>query len=309
MLKKITVIGGILCSSAYPFKVSICKGIEHDAINSVICGIKDSLKDQDIEYEIETCQGNSTLAYQIGAKFVKSKSDAIIAIGTVPAQCIFKYAKENKTKLVFSSVTNPKNISKFFQGSNTTGVSNFVDLKPQLELFKKIQPNLKNLGIIFNIGEANSVSIVEKLRIASTALGIKLIEQGIQKSSDIPQASSKLKNEVDAIFISNDNTALSGISYIIKLCEQDKIPVYVSDTDQVKKGCLAAFGPNQYKIGIQTGDIIKKIKDGKNINNIKIEYPKSTEIFINITAANKLGLSIPKDILKKADKIIEETSK
>jgi putative ABC transport system substrate-binding protein len=285
-------------------RISICKVIEHEAINSVVSGIQFHLKDKkNLLYDIETAQGNPSLAAQIAAKFANSGSSVVVAVGTTPAQCIFDYAKKGKTKLIFSSVTDPATISKSLKNSNTSGVSNFVKLEPQVDLFKKIQPELKKLGIIFNTGEANSVAIVEELRKIVGNYGIELIEQGIQKSSDIPQAIGHLAEKVDAVFISNDNTVLGGMSYVVKVCNLNKIPVYVSDTDQVEKGCLAALGPNQYAIGIQTGKMIDRVLNGEDINGIAIEYPAKTELFINLKAAANLGIRIDGKILENADKV------
>ena len=133
-------------------------------------------------------------------------------------------------------------------------------------------------------------------------LGIELVKRSVQQSSDIPQAINQLRTEVDAVFITNDNTALGGILYIVKSCNKVKIPVYVSDTDQVAKGCLAALGPNQYKLGKQTAKIIKRIKDGEDINSIDVEYPRETELFINEKQAKVLGIQIPEEVDKEAKK-------
>lgn len=164
MLKKTIIIGEIICNSfVFAFNISICKVMEHEAINSVVTGIKDELANENVSYDIETCQADSVLGYQMAAKFVNSNTDLIVTVGTTPSQSVFKFAKQKKTKLVFSSVTNPGDISRSFGDTNTTGVSNFVDLKPQLELFKKLQPNLKELGIIYNSGETNSTSLIKNL--------------------------------------------------------------------------------------------------------------------------------------------------
>lgn len=128
-------------------KISICKVIEHEAINSVVSGIQSYLKkNKNLKYDIEAAQGSPLLASQIAAKFVGSKSNIIVAIGTLPAQCAFKYTKEGKTQLIFSSVTNPAVISKSFENFNTSGVSNFVDIEPQVELFKKNTAAIKKIG-------------------------------------------------------------------------------------------------------------------------------------------------------------------
>jgi putative ABC transport system substrate-binding protein len=161
---------------------------------------------------------------------------------------------------------------------------------------------LKTLGIIYNTGEANSVDIVAKLHEVVQGYNIELIEQGIQKASDIPQAVEALVAKgVNAVFISNDNMALANIPLIVKLC--DRVSVYVSDTDQVSKGCVAALGPNQYNIGIQTGVMIRRILAGDDINTIKIEYPSTTELHINKTKAGEIGLDIPQETMARAAKV------
>jgi hypothetical protein len=87
---------------------------------------------------------------------------------------------------------------------------------------------------------------------------------------------------------------------VVKICTEHKIPVYISDTDQVSKGCVAALGPNQYEIGKQTAEIINKIKNGRDINSIEVEFPSGVEIVVNPDSAKKIGLTIPEDILNKA---------
>jgi putative ABC transport system substrate-binding protein len=158
---------------------------------------------------------------------------------------------------------------------------------------------------VYNTSESNSISILKKLKKTCENKGIVLKEQGISRISDIYQATNKLAKTVDAIFITNDNLALSGISSIIAIANRNNIPVYVSDTDQVIKGCLASLGPNQYDIGVQTGEIVKRISDGEDINAISVAYPKVNELYLNLKAAKILGIEIPEDIKTQAKELIE----
>jgi len=311
-MKKVIIVAAVVLSSMMlcvlfrekrdnSIKIMVCKAMEHEALNSVVRGMEDYLNRQDGKYNIsvETCQGNMALASQIISKFANSKSNVVVTIGTTPSQSAFKFAKNGKIKLVFSSVTNPDDISPNLTGANTTGVSNFVRPEPQIELFLKIQPQLKNLGIIYNTGEANSVSIVKKLKPICEKMGINLIEQGVSKIAEIPQATEKLVKVVDAIFISNDNMALSAMANIVFISKKNNVPVYVSDTDQVEKGCAAALGPNQYDIGVQTGKLVKRIADGEDINKIPVEYPEVSELYLN----QKAHLEIPDDVKSRAKQI------
>ncbi|MDR2766511.1 MAG: ABC transporter substrate-binding protein [Holosporaceae bacterium] len=288
-------------------KIGVCKVVEHEAINSVVAGMEDYLrKHRRCRIFVETCQGNMALASQIITKFIGSETDVVVTVGTTPSQSAFQFAKNGKIKLVFGSVTNPGDISVDLAGRNVTGVSNFVDLGPQIRIFKKIQPNLRSMGIIYNTGEANSVSIIKRLRKACEKNGVTLMEQGIARLSEISQAAGRLSGMVDAVFITNDNLALSGISYVVAVCSRSKIPVYVSDVDQVPKGCLAALGPNQYDVGVQVGKMVERIADGEDVNKIAVEYPNVCELHVNLKAAKTLGLVVPKDVIAQAKNVIGE---
>jgi putative ABC transport system substrate-binding protein len=317
MLRKVlilllAVIGGAVVwkhrertGSAHDFKVSICKVTEHEAIDSVVKGIQDFLrKHSDIKLTVDTCQGNRATAAQIISKFVDSNSDVVVTVGTMPTQVAFKLAEDGTIKLVFASITDPDSVSPNLV--NTTGVSNFVDIRSQIELFKRIQPDLKKLGIIYDTGEINSVIIVKHVKEAVEELGIELVEVGIQRSSDILQAAKSIVRDVDAVFISNDNMVLAGISYVIRTFKNARKPVYVSDTDQVPKGCLAALGPDQYGIGLQAGRMIERIKNREDINRIPVEYPvpHSIETHVNSVIARELGIVIPEKILQGVSTVV-----
>lgn len=298
-------------------KVFINKLVEHQALNMTIEGIIDGLEQNgyergvNLDLRVESAQANPALASQIAAKFVGKGADVVVGVATISAQSFAKYAKENKIKLVFSSVTDPikaelvQSLSE--PGNNTSGVSNFVELKPQITLFQQIQPNLKRLGFLYNPSEINSLSLIEKLEELCHKLGITLVLQAANKTSEVAQASTKLAANVDAIFISNDSTALSALQTIINVATKVKIPVYVSDTDAVKLGALAALGPNQYEIGIQTAQIIARSLKGEDVGMIPVEFPASTELFLNEDTAQKIGMQLPNDIKAIATKIITKS--
>ncbi|WP_339040753.1 ABC transporter substrate-binding protein [Candidatus Lariskella endosymbiont of Hedychridium roseum] len=298
-------------------KVFINKLVEHPALNMTIEGIIDGLEQNgyergvNLDLRVESAQANPALASQIAAKFVGKGADVVVGVATISAQSFAKYAKENKIKLVFSSVIDPikaelvQSLSE--PGNNTSGVSNFVELKPQITLFQQIQPNLKRLGFLYNPSEINSLSLIEKLEELCHKLRITLVLQAANKTSEVAQASTKLAANVDAIFISNDSTALSALQTIINVATKVKIPVYVSDTDAVKLGALAALGPNQYEIGIQTAQIIARSLKGEDVGMIPVEFPASTELFLNEDIAQKIGMKLPNDIKAIATKIITKS--
>ena len=295
-------------------KVFISQYVDHPALDMTVKGIVDGLakkgykQGENLELKIKSAQGNSSLAAQIAKNFVGEKADIVVGVPTASSQSLIKYAKENKIKLVFSSVTDPLKAglvkSLTLPGNNTSGVSNYVDLEPQIELFKKVQPDLRILGFLYNSSEINSLAIKEKLEIICSKHDMKLVSQTVSKTSEIAQATNKLASNTDAIFISNDNTALSALQAIIKIAGKVKIPVYVSDVDAVEQGALAALGPNQYNIGLQTADIIARALEGEDLENIAVEFPSTQEIYLNEKTAEKLKIKFGEDLKKIATKII-----
>ena len=295
-------------------KVYINQLVQHPALDMTTKGIIDGLAElgyingKNLDLKIDNAQGDTILANQISARLVSLNPDVVVGNPTITAQSFVKYAKEGKVKLVFTSVTDPvgaKIVNKLDQpGDNVTGVSNFVALEPQIEMFQKIKPTMKKLGFLYNPGELNSITLLNMLKEICPRYGIEVIGITASKTSEVYQSAVKLSLLVDAIFISNDNMALSALKTIVKAAKAQQIPVFVSDTDIVKDGALAALGPNQYEIGKQTARLIAKILEGEDINKMNVEFPKGTELFLNQSTAAKLGIVFPKELLAKADKII-----
>lgn len=278
-------------------RVFISKLVEHPALDATTKGIIDELINSgykvgdNLELRVESAQGSAALAGQIANKFVSQNPDIVVGVGTISAQSFAKYAKQGQARMIFSTVTDPLGAGLVNEikrpGNNISGVSNFMPLEPQLKLFKEIQPGIKKLGFLYNPGEQNSLSIVKKLETICPELNLILVKQVASKSSDVPQSASMLAENCDAIFISNDSTALSALQTIIKIANNAKIPVFVSDTDAVSSGAIAALGPNQYDLGKQTGRMIVRILKGADIATQPVEFPGKTELYINLIAAKK----------------------
>lgn len=291
-------------------KVYISQLVEHPALNATTRGIIQGLadagysKESNLDLVVENAQGNVSLANQIANKLISKDPDIVVGIATIAAQSFSKYVRLRNTKLIFSSVTDPVDAGLVASvekpGNNTSGVSNFVPLEPQLEMFLKIKPTIKKLGFLYNPGELNSISLINKLQKICPKYGIELVTVSASKTSEVAQSAGKLASLVDAMFISNDNTALSAFKSIIKAANNVSIPVFVSDTDIAKDGAIAALGPDQYNLGLQTAKMIVQVLEGKKIEDMPVEYPEKVELYLNTKAAENIGIKIPEDLLKSS---------
>ena len=297
-------------------KVYINQIVEHPALDMTAKGIRDGLKDrgfvegENLDFVVESAQANVALAAQISTKFVAQNADVTVGIGTPSAQSLVKSAMDGKTKMVFSSITDPLSASlvKSLEGSNTnvTGMSNYVDVSPQLEMFKKVLPEMTKIGFIYNPGDANSITQLKDLEKAAPNFGLEVVTQSVNRTADVPQAATRLANQTDAIFIYGDNTALAALESIVTAASKEKKPVFVADTDAVEFGPLAALGPNQYQLGIDTAEMIARILNGEDINAIPVGFPDKMELVINMDTANKLGLTLPTEVIEEAAVFIKD---
>ena len=298
-------------------KIYISQLVKHPALDATTKGIIQGLsdagyKDENLDLIVESAQGNVALANQIANKLVSKNPDIVVGVATVTAQSFSKYARAGKTKLIFSSVTDPVDAGLvdgvIKPGNNTSGVSNFIPLEPQIEMFLKIKPTIKKLGFLYNPGELNSISLIDKLKTICPKYGIELVTVSASKTSEVAQSATKLSSLVDAIFVSNDNTALSAFKTIVRAANNVSIPVFVSDTDIVKDGAVAALGPNQYDLGLQTAKMIVRVIKDKEIGATPVEYPEKVELYLNLNAAEKVGIKIPDELFESASHLIENNN-
>ena len=273
-----------------PTKISILQIVEHPALNTTRQGFLDEL--QKLGYEegknlildYQSAQGNATLAVQIAQKFVSQKPDIIVAITTKAAQAVMAASRGTKIPIVFSSVTDPLG-SKLVKNLKApegyvTGVSNLIPVEPQFKLFKRLLPNLKTLGIVYDPGEDNSITLNKTMTNVAQEMGLKLVFAVATKTSEVLTASQSLCGKVDAIFINNDNTALPAFSSVVKATRGCNIAAFVSDVDLADQGALAALGPDQTELGRQTARMVDRILKNPGAPLPSVEYPEKTEEYV-----------------------------
>lgn len=294
-------------------KVGITQIVEHPALDACRKGVMDKLKEygyedgKNIFYDIQIAQGNSATANQIAKKFVGDKKDIIVAIATPSALAVANATK--KIPVVISAITDPvgaklvKSLEK--PGTNVTGTTDMSPVKEQLALFKTLGANVKNIGIIYNAGEANSRTLVNLAKDASKKLGLNIMEATVTNSSGVLLAAKSLVGKVEGIYIPTDNTVISALESVLQVTYENKIPLITGDTDSVVRGSLASLGMDYYKLGLQTGEIVYKIIKGAKPADTPVETLKDLELFVNLKTAEKIDFKIPDEVIKKAAKVIK----
>lgn len=312
---KSTLIATLLLSGvlqAKPVYVATTAIVEHPALDAVRDGIKKSLNDNgysgdNLKFTYESAQGKPDIAAQIARKMVGDNPDIIVAIATPSAQAAV--TASSSIPVVFSAVTDPlaaKLVPTLEKpGGNVTGLSDMANLKEHLELIKSFIPNIKTLGIPYNPGEANSVSMLASMKVEAGKMGITIVEAAAPKSSDVMIATKQLVGKVEAIYCPIDNTIISAVESVVKVGIDAGIPVFAGDTDTVARGAVAAVGYDYFDLGRQTGDIVVRILKGEKPGNIDVKMAKGTNLYVNPKMAAMMGTKVPQEVLSRATKIIK----
>lgn len=294
--------------------VAVTAIVEHPALDAVRDGVKDELKEEGFEagknlkWEYQSAQGNTGTAAQIARKFVGDKPDAIVAIATPSAQALVAATKS--IPVIYSGVTDPvaAQLVKDWKasGTNVTGVSDLLELDKQVELIKRVVPNAKRVGMVYNPGEANSAVVVKALKELLTKSGMTLVEAAAPRSVDVGSAAKSLIGKVDVIYTNTDNNVVSAYEALVKVGNDAKIPLVASDTDSVKRGAIAALGVNYYDLGRQTGKVVGRILKGEKPGDIPSATSSKLELFVNTAAAQKQGVTLAPDLVSSAKTVIKQ---
>lgn len=290
----------------------IIKAEKHPALDATEKGIVATLNKHGFNtncIKFANAQGKSHIATTSIKQASTNNAPLIVfTIGTAPSQvaAVTARAKSN-VRVIFASVTDPVQ-SHLVQNLNAppnfmTGASNMCNLAPQIALFRRVQPGLRSLGYLYNPGETNSVILMHKIKEECDRQSIAFVAQAAADTRSIPTSTSILAQKVDAIFVSNDNTALSCIPIISKMAAKFNVPLYVSDIDVVSEGAVLAYGPNQYDVGVQAGEIAAKtLKGNIPLNAIPVTFPRRSRVVVNKKMLERFKcLSIPCDIRKDTD--------
>ncbi len=291
-------------------KIGITQIVSHPALDACVTGFKEAMAErgftegENVSFDVQNAQGDMATASSIAQKFSGDDLDLILGIATPTTQAMVKADKT--TPIVFTAVTDPvgaglvKNAEA--PDANVTGVSDMLPVEPHLELIKRVVPDVKTVGVLYNAGETNSVFLVEAEKEAAKAMGIEIIEATASNSSEVQQAARSLAGRVDAVSVLTDNTIVSALETVIKVCRDEQVPLICGDTDSVERGAVAAYAFDYLDLGRQAGFVAADILNGKAISEIPVQYAENLVLSINPAAAEAMGVTLPDDLKAEAEK-------
>src|SRR6056297_1394373 len=207
------------------FQVGISQFVEHPALDSAREGFIEGLKEsgfvvgENLEINLENAQADMATTQTIAQKFENQNLDLVLAIATPNAQSAAGVL--TNTPLIITAVTDPVAAGLVEDlVDKTKAISGTTDLNPvdkQLALIKEFIPDVKNIGILYNNGEVNSVVQVDLAKEVASEMGFNIIEGTATNTSEVSLAASSLMGKVDAIYLPTDNTIASAVPSIMKI--------------------------------------------------------------------------------------------
>ena len=302
------------------YTIGISQFAEHGSLDNCREGFLEGLKEEGIEegknlnVEYKNSAADMGTASQIASSFVSDKVDLICGIATPSAQAAYNSAMNSDIPVVYTAVTDPVAAKLAKEdgtpAGNVTGTSDELPIKAQLEMIREMLPDAKNIGILYTTSEANSVSALAKYKELAGDYGFTIVDKGIAQTADISLATDELLTEVDCLTNLTDNTVVASLATILDKANKQNIPVFGSEIEQVKIGCLAAEGLDYVALGKQTGKMAAEILKGeKKASDMNFETITEPGFYVNEKVAENLGVTVPQDLADEAVESFTEITK
>lgn len=293
--------------------LGIVQIVEHPALDAAREGFLEALAEngykegENLAVDYQNAQNDQSILQSIAQKFASDKPDLILAIATPAAQAMA--AATSDIPILITAVTDPveANLVESMEqpDTNVTGTTDMNPISEQFELLKDLVPGANKVGVIYNAGEVNSQVQVDIVKEVAADLGLEIIEATVAGSADVMQAAQSLVSRVDVIYVPTDNTVVEAAQAVIQVANNSNIPIIAGESSVVDQGGLATIGINYKKLGRQTGEMALRIIDGASPQDMPIESQTDFNIIVNAGNAELLGITIPEDILNKAEQVIE----
>lgn len=288
------------------YKIGISQYGEHASLDNCREGFLEGLRQaglvegENLEVMYENAHFDDDMTTQIGETFSAANVDLMVGIATNSAVACYNAAEDKDIPVIFTAITDP--VGAHLDSGNITGTSDVLPVEGQLQLIRALQPEAKTIGIIYTTSEANSVYSVGVYEEKAADYGFTIESIGVAAQEEVTQAvDTLLSRGVDCLSNLTDNNVVGVLPAILEKTDAAGIPVYGSEIEQVKNGCVAGAGLDYVQLGIQTGLMAAKVLKGEaTCQDLPYEIIENYGLYINSDALNALGITVPEDIAAQA---------
>lgn len=292
------------------YTIGIAQFAEHGSLDNCregfLMGLAEAgiVEGENLTIDYQNAQADMGIANQIAQQFASNNVDLMCAIATPVAQACYN-AAEGNIPTIYTAVTDPVAAMLAGEGGspvgNATGTSDKLPVENQLKAIRAIMPEAKKIGILYTTSEVNSESAIAEYQALAPEYGFEIVTSGISTTADIPMALDSLLSQVDVMTNLTDNTVVSALSLVLDKANAANIPVFGSEIEQVKLGCVASEGLDYIALGKQTGAMAAKVLKGEAAcQDLPYEVISESSLYVNYEAMEALGLTLPEDMAARA---------
>jgi putative ABC transport system substrate-binding protein len=298
--------------------VGLMKLVSHPALDAEQQGVKDALEaagfvdGETVRLLEANAEGDIPTLTTIAQRFVDEGVDLIVATSTPALQAAFNVTKDQEgPPIVFNAVTSPYAagiaVAADDHPSWVIGIQALAPVEDALALIPAILPDVKTVGYIYNPAEANSVVNTEIAVPEAEKLGLTFEVTTIANSSEVQTAAEALvARGAEVFFVSTDSTVVAGLEALVKVANENDIPLFANDPASAQRGAAVALGLDYYQDGVDTGVLAAAILQGElDIAATPIERQRKGSLAINLAAAAEQGLEVPQETIDQAATVFE----
>ena len=289
-----------------PYLIGISQYGEHPSLDNCREGFLQGLAEaglvegKDFTLDYQNAGFDDNIAIQIGQSFSAENVDLMCAIATPSATACYAAAEDKDIPAIFTAITDP--VAAHLDSGSVTGTSDKLPVEAQLDLIRKLQPEAKTIGIVYTTSEPNSVSAIAEYEEKAGDYGFEIDAIGVTAQSEVTQAVDTLiSHKVDCLSNLTDNNVVGTLAAVLEKTNEAGIPVYGSEVEQVKLGCVAAAGIDYIKLGRQTGVMAAKVLKGEvSCTDLPFETISEYGVYVNSAACSELSITLPEEIVAVA---------
>jgi len=283
------------------YKIGICNYVDDASLNQIVDSIKAQLATyEDVAFDIryDNCNADAAVMSQIITNFIADKVDLMIGVATPVAMQMQNATEDNKIPVVFAAVSDPLGAglvdSLEKPGKNITGTSDYLDTEAVLKLMFAADPNLKKVGLLYDVGQDSSTKPVADAKAFLAAKCVEVVERTGTTAEEVTIAARALVTDgVGAVFTPTDNTIMKSELAIYEIFRDAKIPQYTGADSFALNGAFLGYGVDYANLGRETGAMAADILiNGKNPGDVPVKTFDNGTATINTEICSAIGFDL-----------------
>lgn len=284
-------------------KVGICNYVDDASLNQIVENIQARLKEigdeKGVAFDVsyDNCNADANLLTQIISNFIADDVDIMIGVATPVAMAMQAAIEDNGIPVVFAAVSDPVGAglveSMEAPGSNVTGTSDYLDTAAVMQLITAADPDVKNVALLYDIGQDSSTAAIAHAKEYLDANGIAYGEYTGTTVDEVTLAVQALiADGVDAVFTPTDNTIMKSELSIYEMLQEAGIPHYTGADSFALNGAFLGYGVDYAALGVETANMAASIAlDGAKPAETAVKTFDNGCATINTETCEKLGFN------------------